>query len=91
MPTRFLTLAEVCEVLSISSAQGYAIVRSGELPAIQVGGRNVWRVEQEVLEDYIQGKYADQRRAAVAMTADADRAPSRATDAGDNTADPAAP
>ncbi len=64
MTSRFLTLAEVCETLSISSAQGYAIVRSGELPAIQIGKRHQWRVEREVLEGYIQGKYAEQQEAA---------------------------
>lgn len=36
---RFLTLADVGEVLNISSSQTYALVRSGELPAIQIGGR----------------------------------------------------
>ena len=30
---RFLTLADVAEVLNISSSQTYALVRSGELPA----------------------------------------------------------
>jgi excisionase family DNA binding protein len=36
---RFLQLAEVSEILNISSAQAYALVRSGELPAIKIGGR----------------------------------------------------
>lgn len=63
MTRRFLPLAEVCEILAISSAQGYALVRSGELPAIQIGGRGQWRVEATVLEDFIQGKYAEQRAA----------------------------
>ena len=46
MPTqRFLQLSEVSEVLDISSAQAYALVRSGELPASKVGGRGQWRVE----------------------------------------------
>ena len=35
------------------------MVRSGELPAIQVGGRNQWRVEVSALEDYIDRKYAE--------------------------------
>ena len=39
MAQRFLQLAEVSEVLNISAAQAYALVRSGELPAIKVGGR----------------------------------------------------
>lgn len=62
---RFLPLADVAEALSISASQAYALVRSGELPAIQVGGRGQWRVEASVLEDYIAGKYA-QTRAMVA-------------------------
>ncbi|WP_029068438.1 helix-turn-helix domain-containing protein [Jonesia quinghaiensis] len=65
MASRFLTLADVTEVLNISSAQAYALVRSGELPAIQVGGRGQWRVEASELEGYIQRKY-DETRARVA-------------------------
>lgn len=61
MPPRFLTLADVTEILNISSAQAYALVRSGELPAIQVGGRGVWRVEAAQLEEYIQRMYAQSR------------------------------
>ena len=56
---RFLQLADVAEILSISSAQVYALVRSGDLPAIKIGGRGQWRVESTVLEDYIQRLYAE--------------------------------
>lgn len=59
---RFLTLSDVAEELKISSSQMYALVRSGELPAIQIGGRNQWRVEQTVLDQYIQDKYAESRQ-----------------------------
>jgi len=61
MTSRFLTLADVTEVLNISSTQAYALVRSGELPAIQVGGRGQWRVEASELEAYIQHRYAETR------------------------------
>lgn len=54
---RFLTLADVGEVLNISSSQTYALVRSGELPAIQIGGRGQWRVESRVLEEFIAAAY----------------------------------
>ena len=47
---RFLTLADVAEILCISVPQARAMVRSGELPAIQVGGRGQWRVEKAKLE-----------------------------------------
>ena len=56
---RFLHLADVAEVLNISSSQTYALVRSGELKAIKVGGRGQWRVESSQLEDYIARCYAD--------------------------------
>ena len=61
MAPRFLTLADVVEQLNISMAQARALVRSGELPAIQVGGRGVWRVETKELEAYIDRKYAENR------------------------------
>ncbi|KQO41891.1 MULTISPECIES: helix-turn-helix domain-containing protein [unclassified Aeromicrobium] len=55
---RFLTLADVGEVLNVTVRQVYALVRSGELKGIQIGGRNQWRVEKDQLEDYIQRQYA---------------------------------
>jgi excisionase family DNA binding protein len=61
VPPRFLQLADVAEMLSISPRQAYALVNSGELPAIRVGGRGQWRVETTELENYIQRKYAETR------------------------------
>lgn len=62
MPTpRFLQLADVAEVLNISAAQAYALVRSGELPAIKIGGRGQWRVEANALETYIERMYTETR------------------------------
>lgn len=54
---RFMTLDEVEQIMSISKSQAYALVRSGELRAIQVGGRNQWRVETAELEAYIERAY----------------------------------
>jgi excisionase family DNA binding protein len=62
---RFLTLADVAELLNISASQTYALVRSGELEAIKIGGRGQWRVERDKLESYIARMY-DQTRDFVA-------------------------
>lgn len=62
---RFLTLADVADVLNISAAQTYALVRNGALPAIKIGGRGQWRVERTELETYI-GRMYDQTRRFVA-------------------------
>lgn len=56
---RFLQLADVAEILNISSSQTYALVRSGELPAIKIGGRGQWRVERSALEAYIARCYEE--------------------------------
>ncbi|WP_309073030.1 helix-turn-helix domain-containing protein [Paenarthrobacter sp.] len=56
---RFLTLADVAEQLQINSPQAYALVRSGELKAIQVGGRGQWRIEERMLEQYVEDRYAE--------------------------------
>ncbi|NYT94114.1 helix-turn-helix domain-containing protein [Salinispora sp. H7-4] len=56
---RFLLLSEVATELNVSDSQVYHMVRSGELPAIKIGGRGQWRVERTRLEEYINHKYAE--------------------------------
>lgn len=55
--SRFMTLTDVAEELAVSQSQMYALVKSGDLPAIQVGGRGQWRVERVKLEEYIARMY----------------------------------
>ena len=63
MPTpRFLTLDDVAEILNVSWSQAYALVRRKELNAIQIGGRGQWRVEEKMLEQYIEERYAEASR-----------------------------
>ncbi len=59
---RFLTLADVADVLNISASDAYALVRSGELPAIKIGGRGHWRIERDILESLIEAQYEQTRR-----------------------------
>jgi prophage regulatory protein len=54
---RFLTLNDVAVYLSISPTLVYALVRSGELPAVKIATparRGVWRVDRNELEKYIE-------------------------------------
>jgi excisionase family DNA binding protein len=62
---RFLTLADVAEILSTSVAQVRALVRNHELRHIQIGGRQQYRIEVSELEAYIQRMYdeSDARKA----------------------------
>ena len=56
---RFLLLSDVAAELNVSDSQVYHMVRSGELPAIKIGGRGQWRVERAKLEEYIERKYVE--------------------------------
>jgi excisionase family DNA binding protein len=59
---RFLRLSEVAEILNISAAQTYALVRSGDLVGMKVGGRGQWRVERAQLEAYIKRAHEQTRK-----------------------------
>ena len=67
---RFLTIADAAQLLSISTRQVYALVHSGELPAIRVGTAGPWRIERDVLESYIEAGYEETRRHALWVQSD---------------------
>ena len=54
---RFLSLDQVAKQLSTSKAQVYALVRSGALPAIKIGGRGQKRIETSQHEAWIEDRY----------------------------------
>lgn len=54
---RFLTTEQAAEELNVSSNQIRALLKAGELRAIQVGGRGTWRIGVTDLEDYIAEAY----------------------------------
>lgn len=72
---RFLTIADTAELLNVSANQVYLLVRSGELPAIRIGGRGAWRIERTVLESFIEAKYEETRRMNLWQQADFDSVP----------------
>jgi excisionase family DNA binding protein len=86
---RFLTPADVAEVLNISMSQTMALLRSGDLEGIKIGGRGQWRVGRDKLEAYI-GRMYDQTREFVAAHPFTDAAEAEANGA-TGSADGAAP
>ena len=50
---RYLKLEDVATYLSVSVPQVYALVRSGDLPAVKIGGRGVWRVDRKKLDAFL--------------------------------------
>jgi excisionase family DNA binding protein len=59
---RFLRLADVADILNVSAAQAYALVRSGELAAMKIGGRGQWRVDPQQLDAYVRRAHEQTRQ-----------------------------
>ena len=59
---RFLTIADTAGILNISVTSAYALVRSGELPAIRIGAGGQWRVESTSIDAFIATRYEEERR-----------------------------
>lgn len=54
---RFLTVAEVAEVMRVSRMTVYRLVHSGELPAVRVG--RSFRVPERAVHDYLRAAFTD--------------------------------
>ena len=54
---RFLTVAEVAELMRVSKMTGYRMVHAGELPAIRFG--RSYRVPESAVADALQRPIAD--------------------------------
>ncbi|MBE4719854.1 helix-turn-helix domain-containing protein [Pseudarthrobacter sp. AB1] len=54
---RFLTISQSAEELNVNQNQIRALLRTGELRGIQVGGRGVWRIGANDIEDFITEAY----------------------------------
>lgn len=50
---RFLTVAEVAQVLRVSKMTVYRLVHSGEMPAVRFG--RSFRVPEQAVEQYLKG------------------------------------
>ena len=50
---RFMTPDEVADVLRVTVSQVYTLMRSGQLHAVKIGRRGIWRVSPDALSAYI--------------------------------------
>ena len=61
---RFMTVAEVAEVMRVSKMTVYRLVHSGELPAVQFG--RSYRVPETAVEAFLGSATLDPRRTGTA-------------------------
>ena len=57
--SRFLTVAEVAEVMRVSKMTVYRLVHAGELPAVRFG--RSYRVPEAAVEQYLRSAVVDGR------------------------------
>ena len=61
LPAPLLKPADVARVLNVTVTQVYTLMRSGDLPALKIGKKGVWRVSRETLEAYLAALEAEAR------------------------------
>ncbi|RAX15986.1 helix-turn-helix domain-containing protein [Pseudarthrobacter sp. AG30] len=54
---RFLTIAQVADELNVKQSLVQGLIRTGVLRAFQVGGRGMWRIGRQDVEDYVAEAY----------------------------------
>lgn len=54
---RFLTPTQAADELNVKPNQIHALIKAGELRALQVGGRGMWRIGRQDLEEYVTDAY----------------------------------
>ena len=54
---RFLTVAEVAEIMRVSKMTVYRLVHNAELPAVRVG--RSFRVPEAAVDAYLRGSYIE--------------------------------
>jgi excisionase family DNA binding protein len=50
-------LAQVADELNVKQSLVQGLIRTGELRAFQLGGRGMWRIGRQDVEDYISEAY----------------------------------
>lgn len=54
---RFLTVEQAAGELNVKSSLIRGLIKTGELRAIQIGGRGLWRIGRQDIEDYVTNAY----------------------------------
>ncbi|HCX83956.1 MAG TPA: DNA-binding protein [Micrococcales bacterium] len=53
-----LALSDVAQVLGVTVPTARSLVKRGDIPGFQVGGRGIWRIERRDLDAYIEREKA---------------------------------
>ena len=54
---RFLTVAEVAELIRVSTMTVYRLIKAGELPAVRVG--KSYRIREDDVDEFLASRYTE--------------------------------
>ncbi len=54
---RFLTVAEVAELIRVSTMTVYRFIKAGELPAVRVG--KSYRIREDDVDEFLASRYTE--------------------------------
>lgn len=57
--SKFLTIDQVAEILNVNKPTIYALLRSGEMKGLRLGGRGVWRISENDLQAFLDAAYQE--------------------------------
>lgn len=57
MEHSFFTIADLSDMLRVSPGAVRNLINHGEIKAIQIGGRGLWRIEASAFEEYLKRQY----------------------------------
>jgi excisionase family DNA binding protein len=69
--SKMLVLTEVKEILNVGMPTIYALLSSGDLRGVQLGGRRMWRVSEDDLAAYLERAYTETQDRIAAGTMEA--------------------
>jgi excisionase family DNA binding protein len=55
--TRFMTVAEVAQLMRVSTMTVYRLIKAGELPSVRVG--KSYRIREDDIDRYLAARYTE--------------------------------
>jgi excisionase family DNA binding protein len=55
--TRFMTVAEVAQIMRVSTMTVYRLIKAGELPSVRVG--KSYRIREDDIDRYLAARYTE--------------------------------
>ena len=55
--TRFMTVAEVAQLIRVSTMTVYRLIKAGELPSVRVG--KSYRIREDDIDRYLAARYTE--------------------------------